>query len=176
MFWYIRGVRSKKAIHRLKHLININKITFAAIIEPFVDMNKIEGYRKFLGFQYCKANINGKIWCFWSYFDQFEIIANEEQQLSINFKETAEEKGIVITTVYAKCTSVERRDHWSNFEYLNDIIDGPWCVGGVFNVIMDSDEKFGGRPHRARRRFDFINTMENCGLADIGFIGLKFTW
>lgn len=108
-------------------------------------MNKIEGYKKFLGFQYRKANINGKTWCFWSYIDQFEIIANEEQQLSINFKETAQDKGTVITTVYAKCTSVERRDLWSNFEYLNDIIDGPWCVGGDYNVIMDSDEKVGDK-------------------------------
>lgn len=48
--------------------------------------------------------------------------------------------------------------------------------GGDFNVIMNSEEKLGGRPHRAYKSFDFISTMENCGLLDIDFVGPKFTW
>ncbi|OIS97554.1 hypothetical protein A4A49_07321 [Nicotiana attenuata] len=55
------GMRSKKAIYRLKLLININKVVFVAIFEPFGDMSKICGYKRFLGFKHCKANVTGKI-------------------------------------------------------------------------------------------------------------------
>lgn len=47
IFWNIRGVRSKKAIHRLKHLIDINKILFVAILEIMISKEKINGYKKF---------------------------------------------------------------------------------------------------------------------------------
>ncbi|XP_070036365.1 uncharacterized protein LOC142166978 [Nicotiana tabacum] len=86
------------------------------------------------------------------------------------------DKGLYVTAVYAKCTVVERKDLWSSIDNINMIIDGPWCIGGDFNVIMDPDEKLGGRPHRAHRSFDFVTTMETCGLSDIGFTGPKFTW
>ncbi|MCE3216146.1 hypothetical protein HAX54_005077, partial [Datura stramonium] len=52
------GVRSQKAIHSLKHLVNINKVTFGSLEEPLVAMHKIEGYRRFLRFQNCMANTN----------------------------------------------------------------------------------------------------------------------
>lgn len=78
IFWNIRGVRSKKAIHRLKKLIDINNIIFTAIMEPMVDKNKVEGYRKFLGFQNCISNDNGKVWCFWKNISNVIVTFNDE--------------------------------------------------------------------------------------------------
>lgn len=46
---------------QIKKLININKCEYLAIFEPYIDSNKIEGYKKFLGFQHCVANDNGQI-------------------------------------------------------------------------------------------------------------------
>jgi len=56
LFLNIRGVRTKKAIHRLKSLVKRNCIHYVAIFEPFIKMNKIEGYKKFLGFHHCISN------------------------------------------------------------------------------------------------------------------------
>lgn len=78
ILWNIIGVRSKKVIHRLKHLIAISKVEFIAIMEPFVRKEKIEGYRNFLGFHQCISNDNGQIWCFWTTNCQTTIITNEE--------------------------------------------------------------------------------------------------
>ncbi|XP_075103911.1 uncharacterized protein LOC142178420 [Nicotiana tabacum] len=137
---------------------------------------KIDGYGKFLGFQHCIANTNGKIWCFWKYLDQAVIIANDDQQISINFKQYDDDIGTCIMSVYAKCIALERKLLWDSVEDISNLFNGPWCIGSDFNVIMDPEEKLGGRPHRASRSLDFISTMKACGLTDIGYIGPIFTW
>ncbi|XP_070042487.1 uncharacterized protein [Nicotiana tomentosiformis] len=87
-----------------------------------------------------------------------------------------QDNGLYVTAVYVKCTTVERKDLWSSIEDINLLVDGPWCIGGDFNVIMDPKEKLGDKPHRAYKSFDFITTMEAYGFSDIGFTGPKFTW
>ncbi|XP_060170496.1 uncharacterized protein LOC132601433 [Lycium barbarum] len=59
---------------------------------------------------------------------------------------------------------------------MNNFIDGPWCMGGEFNVIMDPDEKLGGRPHRTHKSMYFITCMEDSDLSAIGFSGPRYTW
>lgn len=81
-----------------------------------------------------------------------------------------------ITTVYTKCTTGERRDLWDIIHNMNNRVNGPWCVGGDFNIIMDLDEKLGYNPHKAYKSLDFISTMKSCGLMDIGFTSPRYTW
>ncbi|OIT38822.1 cytosolic sulfotransferase 12 [Nicotiana attenuata] len=73
------------------------------------------------------------------------ILADEEQQVTIHLKYDMYDPEVYITAVYAKCTSVERKDLWGSLENIHSIINGPWCIGGYFNVIMDPDEKLGGK-------------------------------
>ncbi|WMV54211.1 hypothetical protein MTR67_047596 [Solanum verrucosum] len=169
-------MRSKKANHRIKYLVHINRVVYLAILEPLVNKTKIEGYRKFLGFQYCLANTNGKIWCFWNHLDQVEVIANEEQHITIKFKDRNGANSRYVSVIYAECTDRDRRDLWDSMENISRSINDPWCVGGDFNDIMDPDEKLGGKPHRANKCFDFISTMEACGLSDLGFVGRNAMW
>ncbi|XP_070024616.1 uncharacterized protein [Nicotiana sylvestris] len=169
-------MKSKKAIHRLKYLIDINKVVFVAIMEPFIDKNKIEGYKRFLGFQHGVTNPSGQIWCFCNSQCDPIVIAEDDQQITLNIKDNMQDKGLYVTAIYAKCTTMERKDLWSSIVDINLLIDGPWCIGGDFNVIMDPEEKLGGKPHRAYKFFDFITTMEACGFSDISFTGPRFTW
>ncbi|XP_070050171.1 uncharacterized protein [Nicotiana tomentosiformis] len=48
-----------------------------------------------------------------------------------------------IIVVYAKCTASERKELWTSLEDTHSVINGPWCIGGDFNVIMDLDKKLG---------------------------------
>ncbi|XP_070049368.1 uncharacterized protein [Nicotiana tomentosiformis] len=176
IYWNIRGVRSKKAIHRLKHLIHINNAQFVAIFEPFISKEKIDGYRNFLGFQACISNINGQIWCFWKNHLNTTIIVNEDQHITIKFNEGFDKSNIFITAVYAKCTAAERKDLWDSLENISMSINSPWCIGGDFNVIADPGEKLGGKSHRIYRSLEFVNCLNNCGVTDLGFTGPKYTW
>ncbi|KAH0650296.1 hypothetical protein KY284_030208 [Solanum tuberosum] len=52
----------------------------------------------------------------------------------------------------------------------------PWCTIGDFNVITSIEEKLGGIPYNMNKSFDFIGVIEACGLTDLGYTGLPFTW
>lgn len=50
---------------------------------------------------------------------------------------------VFVSAIYAKCNSTERNDLWERLENLSTTIDNTWCVGGDFNIIMESEEKMG---------------------------------
>jgi len=51
-----------------------------------------------------------------------------------------------------------------------------WVVGGDYNEIFFNSEKRGG-PLKAQPILDkFHNTLEECDLFDLGFIGREYTW
>lgn len=160
----------------MKHLVTINRVDFVAIMEPFVSKDKVEGYMRFLGFHNCIANENGKIWCFWTIGCQTTIAANEEQQITVNFKDNTDEVGVFVNVVYAKSSSNERRDLWHSLEITSNMVIGPLCVGGDFSAILDAEEKLGGRPYRASRSFDFASCIQHCDLVDAGYIRATHTW
>ncbi|XP_019223731.1 PREDICTED: uncharacterized protein LOC109205471 [Nicotiana attenuata] len=99
-----------------------------------------------------------------------------EPFVSINQIERAANSDLYITALYAKCTPKERRELWSSLELTNLQVNGPWCIGGDFNVILDPDEKKGGRPHRMNKSLEFSTCIDNCGMMDLDFVGPKYTW
>ena len=81
----------------------------------------------------------------------------------------------VISFVHARCTSVERSELWAGL--LRDSISSDaWLVGGDFNVILDADEKRGGRPFNPAKATEFGQFISDVNLMDIGFSGARFTW
>ncbi|KAM3232911.1 hypothetical protein P3L10_018270 [Capsicum annuum] len=147
IFWNIRGVRTKKSNHRLRNLISIHKVDFVALLEPFLGLNKVDKYMKYFGYQHSLTNLNGQIWLFWNRNYNTSTIDNTEQQITIKMHNPNIGKDIYITTVSAKCTSVESKILWDDLERVHQLIQGPWCVSGDFNVILDPEEKIGGIPH-----------------------------
>ncbi|OIT21290.1 hypothetical protein A4A49_35793 [Nicotiana attenuata] len=171
-----RGVNTKKAMPRLKKLVNINKVEFIALMEPFASMNKIDKYMRFLMFKHCISNTNGQNWLMWSGNFQTSVVSVNDQQITIIMQNGVNATSMFITIVYAKCNANERKDLWCSLKDTHMLIDGPWCIGGDFNAILDPDEKQGGRPHRMYKSLDFSSCMNNYEFKDLGYVGPKFTW
>jgi hypothetical protein len=52
----------------------------------------------------------------------------------------------------------------------------PWVCLDDFNEIPSADEKYGGSRRQWGLMENFQNTLEVCGLSDLGFWGPKYTW
>lgn len=59
---------------------------------------------------------------------------------------------------------------------FTDGMDGPWMVGGDFNVVKSLSEISGGH-NQTQVVIDAFNlAVLDCSLEDVGFLGSSFTW
>lgn len=75
--------------------------------------------------------------------------------------------------------ALETQNHHQFWSYLQRPLQKfslPWICAGNFNEIIRSHEKVGGRIRPYRQMHDFRQVLDECGLADLGFVGNKITW
>lgn len=83
---------------------------------------------------------------------------------------------MIFSTIYASNDILDRNILWDNLKNITNYYKGPWMVGGNFNEIIDSRDKFGGRHKNQRRANSLINCLNYCNLVDIELKGCKYTW
>ena len=81
-----------------------------------------------------------------------------------------------VTGFYGHPDTGKRYTSWQLFETLNAQCDMPWLVCGDFNEIVHPDEKVGWKDRDATQMDAFREVLSKCGLIDLGFMGLRFTW
>lgn len=94
--------------------------------------------------KYVAANCSRKIWYFWIEEWEAELLKDTIQQVTIKFKNN--NKQIVVSIGYARCSSVERLELWENLSCMDEHESIPWIMKGGrdFNVILNEKEKLGG--------------------------------
>lgn len=65
---------------------------------------------------------------------------------------------------------------WDDLRDWSNRIQVPWAVVGNFYVILATKEKKGGRPYKIEKCMDFLNCIDVCKLADVGYSGAKYIW
>ena len=80
------------------------------------------------------------------------------------------------TGFYGAPEAANREDSWSVLRHLGSQFVLPWVCIGDFNEITRVDEKSGGAIRPKKQMQDFRDCLDVCGLKDLGFSGLPFTW
>lgn len=174
--WNIRSVRIISAFDRLKIIKNQNNISLISLQEPFVNADHITHYMRMLDMQGSYANVNNKIWFFWTNDFNINILHDTTQHVTCYANHVNIGAKFHLTLVYAKCRTFLRRTLWEDLVSVSNNIQGPWSIMGDFNVIAKVEEKLGGTPYRLEKSFDFLNFMEDTGVQDAGFAGNIYTW
>jgi hypothetical protein len=81
-----------------------------------------------------------------------------------------------LTGFYGEPKWQDRYKSWDKMRELNGQYDLPWVVLGDFNEILFSHEKDGGNPRSQNMMQAFRDSLDDCGLVDLGFTGDSFTW
>lgn len=158
---------SEGASERLAKLIRTHKAHIVILQEPFLSSDKLEEYRRYLGFDQAVTNKCSKLWCFWNNELDCDVIDNSRQQITLKIK--GDEHTYWITAVYAWNNAVKRRKLWNKLRSMSSRVNGPWTILGDFNTIMAPGEKKGGTPHTLSKSADFIRCMDDCGMSDLGY-------
>ncbi|XP_073051345.1 uncharacterized protein [Primulina eburnea] len=74
-----------------------------------------------------------------------------------------------------RCDYIERRQLWTSLLQVKPD-QGPWLVGGDFNVVRNSSECLGSSGGRLLPMEEFNHFILDSGLVDAGFEGSSFTW
>lgn len=82
----------------------------------------------------------------------------------------------IVTLVYAKYNNEDSLILWEDICQLSSHMEGPWLVGGDFNIVLNIEEKIGGLPIQDADHQDFDICIQNCDLFKIHFKGNPFTW
>jgi len=66
------------------------------------------------------------------------------QQLTISFKHRDTNAHVKVTSVYARCSALERLELWKDLEEIAYNTVCPWMVRGDFHTIIDESENLEG--------------------------------
>ncbi|XP_010275990.1 PREDICTED: uncharacterized protein LOC104610867 [Nelumbo nucifera] len=96
--------------------------------------------------------------------------------ISVKFRQVLDGFEWVLTNVYGPNDYKQRKENWEQLGDIRGLWEGPWCVGGDFNVIRFKEEsnKVRQRSTTSMRKFnEFINAFE---LKELNISHNSFTW
>ncbi|XP_042065472.1 uncharacterized protein LOC121808984 [Salvia splendens] len=147
-----------------------------AIIEPLIKP-KPDFFSRIFGLQFKGCNCNGQIWIFVAEGMEVDRWDDSEQILHARFITSMIPVPFFDSVAYGKCSRKGRIGMWSKLRKLAAKLDGqPWLVGGDFNIFVSEEERQGGNKKRTREMMEFVETISDCQLLDVGADGPKFTW
>ncbi|KAF7815243.1 RNA-directed DNA polymerase [Senna tora] len=167
------GTGSRTFPFLMRDMIRDNQIDVVALMETRSSGAKAEENMKNIGLDGCfkqdAVGYSGGIWVLWRTDKvDVEIIWAHHQMVHCRVKFSRENQ-FLCTFVYASPDCYKRDEAWELLRNLSTGIDGPWLVGGDFNVYLRVDEKKGGKDPNWRSMEKFNDCIEDCRLIDLGF-------
>ncbi|XP_020675110.2 uncharacterized protein LOC110094257 [Dendrobium catenatum] len=168
------GIGGSDSKNRVRNLCRVHNISFLVLLEPFISFDKLTSTAASLGFSGSFSNCSNKIWIMWK--NHFNVAVISDFQQVVNVQISFNQFNFYTSSVYASSTINGRIPLWECLTDFAHLIDGPWCVGGDFNIISNVSERTGGNPPNMNAMDDFNQVISSCNLTDIGFSGSSFTW
>ncbi|KAK8688333.1 hypothetical protein V6N13_087102 [Hibiscus sabdariffa] len=121
-----------------------------------------------------KANeFSGGTWLCWTDHLHVEILFGHFQFIHCRIHCKSSHCSTLVTFVYASPNVTKRKHLWSYIKDLLLFINEPWLILSDFNATTSTKERIGcSTPPDP----DFINSIFEYGLHDLGYQGLDFTW
>lgn len=177
--WNCRGLGKTRTVQFLKEIVHQIKPCFIFLSETLTNKNKVVEVCRSLNFAGCWVvdcqGRSGGLALLWK--NEGGCTIREASQNFIDFEVENVQVGRWRYTGFYGCPETgRRRESWGLIRYLASKSELPWCIIGDFNDLMFDDEKRGRRDHPRSNLIGFSETVYDCGLIDLGFVGSKYTW
>lgn len=81
-----------------------------------------------------------------------------------------------LTKVYGPINPTLKPEFWDRLKVIGNAYNGPWCITGDFNAILDQKDKIRGIVFASSSHSGFCGFVDEVGLMDLSFIGYLYTW
>ncbi|PNX80017.1 hypothetical protein L195_g036011 [Trifolium pratense] len=78
--------------------------------------------------------------------------------------------------IYALNQLEHRRKLWKALEDIHNTQQGPWCLMGYFNNVLNSADRVGGKLVHESEYTDLTLLMDKVGLSEMDSLGDYYTW
>ncbi|KDP39768.1 hypothetical protein JCGZ_04927 [Jatropha curcas] len=179
LIWNIQGIAATRSAHNLKNLCSTKKTGVLILVEPQVSGEKADGVSMTLGFE-CLVRVeavgrSGGIELFWnSTFGSISVLKTHSQ--FIHCKVIRNRVSWLYTANYGSPNEYYRKFLFSDLSSLARHIHSPRGSRARFQLFRSSGGYNRVGPHVISHCNQFWNWLNDLQLADLGFIGAKFTW
>lgn len=104
------------------------------------------------------------------------LIEKHQRYIDVHVRENPSVVRMRITFVYGEPRNDQRHVMWEMLRRLHGRLPEPWLAIGDFNEAMWGYEHFSACPRPERQMVAFRDALADCGLTDLGFSGLPFTY
>ncbi|XP_042974748.1 uncharacterized protein LOC122306386 [Carya illinoinensis] len=120
--------------------------------------------------------LSGGIAFLWKDDIKAKVTSYTQKHISLLVKAIKQGMDWQLTGFHGNPVTVKRKDSQQLLRAIKPIPTLGWMCVGDFNKIMSFGEKWGGpmRPYSQIKAFSAA--VEECGLADLGYTGNKYTW
>ncbi|XP_073318066.1 uncharacterized protein [Primulina huaijiensis] len=139
LIWNVRGLRGSEFQQRLHAYVKEKRVKILAILEPMIDLDVRFMTRRF-GFSRVISNSSGQIWVFFAEDVRVECLLDHIQFIHL----------------------------WDSMLQVKPD-QGPWLVGGDFNVVINASECLGSSDGRLLPMEEFNHFILDSVLVDAGF-------
>lgn len=179
--WNIRGYNDPVKHGFVHGHVTQHKVDVLALLETRVRPGKEDSLlRKWRVWNHANnmpMARNGRIWLFWREMVNLTIIKMTSQMIHCEIVMGNATK-LQVSFIYASNAVDERLTLWNELRDLSMSIQGPWCLMGDFNVVLNLSEIHNSRGTvlRDRSMNEFEALFKDLSLVDHPATGCFFTW
>lgn len=142
--------------------------------KPYLERLRVKlGYSGLLTWE--KEGRSGGLCLLWSDSIKVQLLSGSKGHIDMLIS-SHDNSTSHFTGLYRNPDASLRTHFWSLMKRLGDLHSFPWLCGGDFNEILFGHEKQRGSAKSHYLLRNFRETLDHCGLADLGFWGPQFTW
>jgi hypothetical protein len=113
---------------------------------------------------------------FWHESVEVNLIEKNFRYIDVSTRVSTVDPWFRVTFVYGEPRTENRHVMWEALRRLHPQSALPWLVVGDFNEAMWGFEHLSARERPERQMLLFREALSDCGLEDIGFVGVPFTY
>ena len=180
--WNVRGVNNPNKRKVIRNFIRSQRVDLVCLQETKIQELSLAvvrslGVGRLAEWRAVEAEgTAGGILVFWD-TRKLELVETEIGHFSVTCMFKNVEDGFLwaFTGVYGPVKRNKREMFWEELGALKGLWEGPWCIGGDFNVVLSPNDRnlVGGLTHPMRRFNEVVNEL---GLRDLPLQGGPFTW